>query len=75
MPWPSKKTPETTATPAKVARSAHQIETEPIAPRLREWKAEIFDHFEWRRFEALCEALYGQAGVRTESQSHGPDAA
>lgn len=73
MPWPSKKSPVTTAAPAKVARSAHQIETEPIAPRSGEWKAEVFDHFEWRRFEALCEALYGQAGVRTESQSHGPD--
>lgn len=33
----------------------------------------MFDHIEWRRFEALCEALYAQAGVRTKSQSHGAD--
>ncbi len=28
---------------------------------------------EWRRFEALCEALYAQAGFTTRSQSHGAD--
>ncbi|RYF73597.1 MAG: restriction endonuclease, partial [Comamonadaceae bacterium] len=54
-------------------RTARQIETEPIAPRSREWQSAVFDHIEWRRFEALCEALYGQAGVRTQSQSHGAD--
>ncbi|MEJ7688045.1 MAG: restriction endonuclease [Variovorax sp.] len=28
---------------------------------------------EWRRFEALCEAFYAQAGLATRSQSHGAD--
>ncbi len=28
---------------------------------------------EWRRFEALVEALFAQAGFQTKSQSHGPD--
>lgn len=70
MPWPRRNLPA--ALPSE-ARTARQIESEPFAPRAREWKAEVFDHIEWRRFEALCEALYGQAGVRTESQSHGAD--
>ena len=39
----------------------------------RAWSPQVFDDIEWRRFEALCEALFGQAGVRTESQSHGAD--
>lgn len=37
------------------------------------WSPGVFDDIEWRRFEALCEALFAQAGVRTESQSHGAD--
>lgn len=37
------------------------------------WSPQVFEDIEWRRFEALCEALFGQAGVRTESQSHGAD--
>jgi restriction system protein len=39
----------------------------------RTWSPQVFEDIEWRRFEALCEALFGQAGVRTESQSHGAD--
>lgn len=39
----------------------------------RAWSSQVFEDIEWRRFEALCEALFGQAGVRTESQSHGAD--
>ncbi len=33
----------------------------------------MFAAIEWRRFEALCEALYAQAGFTTRSQSHGAD--
>lgn len=33
----------------------------------------MIDAIEWRRFEALCEAFYAQAGFATRSQSHGPD--
>lgn len=39
----------------------------------RAWSPQVFEDIEWRRFEALCEALFGQAGMRTESQSHGAD--
>jgi restriction system protein len=37
------------------------------------WSAAVFDVIEWRRFEALCEWLFGQAGFETKSQSHGAD--
>lgn len=38
-----------------------------------EWSAAVFAAIEWRRFEAVCEALFAQAGFKTESQSHGAD--
>ena len=37
------------------------------------WRAAIFDVIEWRRFEAVVEALFQQAGFETKSQSHGAD--
>ena len=37
------------------------------------WSAEVFSRIEWRRFEAVCEALFAQAGFETRSQSHGAD--
>lgn len=43
----------------------------PAAPS--EWSALVFDVIEWRRFEALCERLFSQAGFETRSQSHGAD--
>lgn len=33
----------------------------------------MFHAIEWRRFEAVCEALFTQAGFSTRAQSHGPD--
>ncbi|PZQ75009.1 MAG: restriction endonuclease [Variovorax paradoxus] len=47
-------------------------EPERHAPE-RAWSAAVFDHIEWRRFEAVCEALFAQSGMRSESQSHGAD--
>lgn len=47
-------------------------EPERAAPE-RAWNAAVFDHIEWRRFEAVCEALFAQSGMRSESQSHGAD--
>lgn len=75
MPWPRKNPtvkPEP-ATTSPIARTAKQIEGEPFAPKAKQWAPEVFDHIEWRRFEAFCEGLYAQAGVRTKSQSHGAD--
>lgn len=37
------------------------------------WSAEVFAAIEWRRFEAVVEALFAQAGFETRSQSHGAD--
>lgn len=38
------------------------------------WSASVFAQIEWRRFEAVVEALFKQAGYRTQSQTHGADA-
>ena len=38
-----------------------------------EWNAALFDVIEWRRFEAVVEALFAQAGFETKAQSHGAD--
>ncbi|QDL55051.1 restriction endonuclease [Rhodoferax aquaticus] len=37
------------------------------------WSKAVFASIEWRRFEAVCEALFAQAGFETKSQSHGAD--
>lgn len=37
------------------------------------WSSEVFAAIEWRRFEAVVEALFAQAGFETRSQSHGAD--
>jgi restriction system protein len=37
------------------------------------WGAEVFDAIEWRRFEAVVERLFQQAGFETRAQSHGAD--
>jgi restriction system protein len=37
------------------------------------WSPAVFSAIEWRRFEAVCEALFAQAGFSTRAQSHGAD--
>ena len=37
------------------------------------WSHEVFELIEWRRFEAVLEALFAQAGFATRSQPHGSD--
>ncbi len=37
------------------------------------WSPAVFAAIEWRRFEAVCEALFAQAGYSTRAQSHGAD--
>ncbi len=37
------------------------------------WSQKVFGDIEWRRFEAVCEMLFGQAGFETRTQSHGAD--
>jgi restriction system protein len=45
----------------------------PPPPRASEWSAEVLAAIEWRRFEAVCEKFFAQAGFETRSQSHGAD--
>lgn len=46
----------------------------PAAPtRPTAWSAEVLAQIEWRRFEALVEALFAQAGFQTRAQPHGAD--
>jgi len=64
--------------PAKVGRQQPPRRSEPRAdapaePPERVWSGKVFDQIEWRRFEAVCEALFAQSGMRAESQSHGAD--
>ena len=55
--------------PAGQGRSA----TTPPSRRLDAWSAEVFDVIEWRRFEAVVEVLFAQAGFDTRSQPCGAD--
>jgi len=47
--------------------------SEPTPQHEQQWSSAVLAAIEWRRFEALCEALYAQAGFTTRSQSHGAD--
>ena len=54
------------------ALAVHQCGDEaPIVPD--RWSRDVFELIEWRRFEAVVEALFAQAGVATRSQPHGGD--
>jgi restriction system protein len=58
----------------EAAESASQAATHRgQRPPSNVWSARVFDDIEWRRFEALCASLFGQAGFETRSQSHGAD--
>ncbi len=56
------------------ARSAPAAQSA-TSPNLRAtaWSTQVFEAIEWRRFEAVCEALFAQAGFETKSQAHGAD--
>ena len=85
--WTSWAPPETLAALQRAAPQAGPISAFPdtgdtgaasLAPtpqRRREiaWSQKVFDDIEWRRFEAVCEKLFGQAGFETRTQSHGAD--
>lgn len=69
--------------PPRAARSTFQakpaVRPEPTMAPARSntpetnWSPAVFAAIEWRRFEAVCEALFAQAGFETRSQSHGAD--
>ncbi|MBN8758085.1 MULTISPECIES: restriction endonuclease [Variovorax] len=62
------------ARPAPARTSQQPPMTPAPAPRMEsQWSPSVLAAIEWRRFEAVCEALYAQAGFATRSQSHGAD--
>jgi restriction system protein len=75
--WPSKPAPLVERIePVDGPPSQHFI-LEPASPEPRArptaWGPEVFAVIEWRRFEAVVETLFAQAGFITKAQSHGPD--
>ena len=58
-------------TSARVEPSFTNFDALPV--RDTTWSLDVFGAIEWRRFEAVCEVLFAQAGFTTESQSHGAD--
>lgn len=58
----------------EAALAAHKPEPGEVPASPPEaWSAAVFEVIEWRRFEAVVEALFSQAGFETRSQSHGAD--
>ena len=57
---------------APPAAAAHPSRQTPRTPPDR-WSRDVFELIEWRRFEAVVEALFAQAGFETRSQAHGAD--
>ena len=55
------------------AGAYQKVDAAPTPTRPRTWSPEVLDVIEWRRLEALVEALFCQAGFETRSQSHGAD--
>lgn len=58
---------------APEAHTALSPEQRPAPPLPTTWSPDVFAAIEWRRFEAVCEALFAQSGFETRSQSHGAD--
>ena len=44
------------------------VASPPVQPG---WTAQVFDHISPQQFDAVCEALFAQSGLRTRAQSHG----
>lgn len=66
--------PAAPAQPAGTPPAPATLQAEPPAqPPPTEWSKDVLAAVEWRRFEALVEALFAQAGFETRSQSHGAD--
>ena len=70
---------EVGAEAAELSRRPVRRATTPESPdvigpsRPQTWGKAVFDVIEWRRFEAVVERLFQQAGFETQSQSHGAD--
>lgn len=65
--------PATPDQPASAPPAPAKPQAEPPAQPPTEWSKDVLAAIEWRRFEALVETLFAQAGFETRSQSHGAD--
>lgn len=64
------KTEKTPIPPALVPNRRAPTTPKRTRPeRSNHWNPEVFAAIEWRRFEAVCEALFTEAGFTTRSQS------
>lgn len=61
------------AKPPEPAAAPVLWEAQGVRDTATAWSPAVFAAIEWRRFEAVCEALFAQAGFETRSQSHGAD--
>lgn len=59
--------------PLAAAAAANEAQHRPRPSPPDRWSREVFELIEWRRFEAVVEALFAQAGFETRSQPHGAD--
>lgn len=59
--------------PTRSPEPARPLPSVTAPPTVQQWGPSVLAAIEWRRFEALCEALYAQAGFTTRSQPHGAD--
>ncbi|MEO5797555.1 MAG: restriction endonuclease [Rhodoferax sp.] len=65
--------PPTAVPPTATARVEPSMLTPPAPTPATSWSPSVFAAIEWRRFEAVCEALFTQAGLTSRAQSHGAD--
>ena len=65
--------PTSTATTRMKTSNDLRSTTDETPERPQVWSKEVFAQIEWRRFEAVVETLFAQAGFATKSQSHGAD--
>ncbi len=65
--------PKISPPPLRAAAAPTATETKATSPPPTNWSPAVFKAIEWRRFEAVCEALFAQAGFEARTQSHGPD--
>lgn len=76
---PTAVAPRRVAVARDIREQVAHVPNEPaLAPAVtrtqaNSWSPAVFAAIEWRRFEAVCEALFAQAGFETQSQSHGAD--
>ncbi|HZF84306.1 MAG TPA: restriction endonuclease [Burkholderiaceae bacterium] len=78
VPRPIEQAPTPHTVKARDARATERTSPQMASPApspqpTQQWSPTVLAAIEWRRFEALCEAFFAQAGLATRSQSHGAD--